>query len=257
MSKRGIIVGFVAACAVPAALFAQPMSEDGVSRATDGTILHRRLPGVGGGAEGTGGSGGGAAPTAETPTFVYDPAAAGGALPRDLMRDGRPLPKPSSSPDPAADEPVHTAQGLASSKPPQAGTPPAPLPRPDPDAAEDPSLTPEPRVGANGPDASDGDRPTMPGGPATPGTSDGDAGASDPSASPGPRGDGDTAEGPPGAPPDDAADGGAAPGDEPFADPRDGLGNEACPTATPSARGRSTTMRCSIPRSSRSSATAR
>lgn len=229
MGKRLVIIGIVAACAVPAALFAQPMTEDGVSRAVDGAILHRRLPGAGS-ADRPGAGPSTGAPPAETPTFVYDPSTGGSGLPSDLMRDGRPLPKPSAAAPPADDEPVHTAGGLAPSRPtdPDPAAPPAVAPAPDapvdPLAAPQPRLDPDAAVADAGPDAlsvpvpgdpsddPDGGTAGEPTGP-SPDSPEADAGATGPA--------GDDASGP-------TPDGGAS-GDEPFSDPRGGLGSEARP----------------------------
>ncbi|MCC6623010.1 MAG: hypothetical protein IT385_17255 [Deltaproteobacteria bacterium] len=225
---------FVLAAAVPAALFAQPMSEDGVSRAPDGTILHRRLPSAGGAVEGPSAGAGAPSPSAAaggatetTPTFVYDPSAASGDLPRDLTHEGRSLPRPATSPEPGVGEPIHTASGL---RPPPApspepagadarpGEPPAPsetLPRPLPSpATPDPTAPPGTAPGPADPSA-----PTEPAPPGTPPEVAGDPAAdpaSDPAAAPGDPAAGDPA----------AATG---PGAEPPGDPRGTLGSEARP----------------------------
>jgi len=120
------------AVALPTALFAQSSDGD-ISRAPDGEVLHRRTrpPGEG--------------PVADTPVFVYEPGATGG-VPKDLVRDGLALPRPSASTDPAEGELIHTAEGLT--KPPSE-THPEPLPAPRPDEVDDPSAPFAPAPGAS------------------------------------------------------------------------------------------------------------
>lgn len=222
---RFIVPALVAALAVPAVILAQPVSEDGISRAKDGAILHRRLPGAPA-STGSGSGDGGGGP--ETPTFVYDPTAANNSLPRDLMRDGRSLPKPSTTAPPSDEEPVHTPDGLTAPKPSEVAKP-APLPQPGPDTVNDPSA-PLPALGS--PDANpSGEGPTV--------TSDSDAAVSDP-AMPPPNMEGADAGVPgdvgepseaedPNAPPNPNAPSDPNAPDSDVVDPRSTLGSEARP----------------------------
>ena len=95
-------------------------AEGEVSTSRQGAILHRRLPAPAGG----GGS---------APVFVYDPRR-GGALPREVQRDGVVMPMPD--PNPAAadeDEAVYADGGLAPAgdEPGGAAPDPSALPRMD------------------------------------------------------------------------------------------------------------------------------
>lgn len=182
---RWVLVGL--GLAVPGVLFAEAGWPDEVSRAPDGRILHRRTrdPNETG--------------VAEAPIFVYDPGSKD-AIPKDLVRDGRPLERPSTSAEPSDGEPVHTALGLSPAKPSDAdgAAGPRPLPAPGPGTVDDPSA-PFP---AGAPEAADARDPSN------------DLSAS---ASPGdpPEGDGASPEG-------------RSLGDTP-PDPRSGLGSEASP----------------------------
>jgi len=174
---------------VPGALFAEAGWPDEVSRAPDGRILHRKTrdPNESG--------------VAEAPIFVYDPGSKD-AIPKDVVRDGRPLERPKASPEAGDGEPVHTAFGLTPGKPEAAAgapdTGPRPLPAPGPGTVDDPSA-PFP---ANSPDAAPGDAASDLTNSADP---------NDPNAA----GDG--------ASPDGRSLGDAPP------DPRTGLGSEASP----------------------------
>lgn len=134
MKLRSSLLALAAIAAVPAALFAQ--SQDGdVSRAPDGRILHRRTLDPGD------------TPVADTPVFVYEPGASGG-LPKDVVRDGVTLPRPTASTDRQEGELIHTAGGLDRPRP-EAPRAPEPLAAPPPNAPHDPSapLPPTPLPG--------------------------------------------------------------------------------------------------------------
>jgi len=226
----------LALVAVPAALFAQPMTEEGVSRAPDGTILHRRLPSSGEPGQGSGagdGASNAGAPRAEagpsagatesTPTFVYDPSAAAGDMPRDLTHEGRSLPRPAATTEAGAGEPIHTAAGLRPAPPsepppgPAASAPPSgpeALPRPMPETAAGPSAASDASAGSDTSAPGPSVDPTA-AGATTPGAEAPDAAAAtDPTA-------------PPGTTPPEPGEGPAS--GEPPADPRGTLGSEARP----------------------------
>jgi len=131
---RSSLLALAAVAAIPAALFAQ--SQDGdVSRAPDGRILHRRTLDPGD------------TPVADTPVFVYEPGATGG-VPKDVVRDGVTLPRPSASTERQGGELIHTAGGLDRPRP-ETPPPPEPLAAPAPNAPRDPSapLPPTPLPG--------------------------------------------------------------------------------------------------------------
>jgi len=204
MKLRSSLLAFGVLAIVPTVLFAQS-STDEISRTSDGRILHRRSPEPGD------------APVADTPVFVYEPGDSDRAVPKDLVRDGLSLPRPSASTEASDGEPIHTAKGLAKS--PTAVPPdPEPLPAPGPGTVNDPSA------------------PFAPVAP-PPSVTDQDA-SQDPSADAvsvvdndiAPSGDAIEGDGGPSA---DGADGGTrsspAAGDPPIDDPRQGLGDEARP----------------------------
>jgi len=75
-------------------------SEGDVERATNGEILHRRLPSTGSGSGSTGG------------IFQYDPHATDTTLPSEMHRDGNTHPMPELTTDPGEDEAVLTENGF-------------------------------------------------------------------------------------------------------------------------------------------------
>jgi len=204
MKLRSSFLALSVLAIVPTVLFAQSSDGD-ISRTSDGRILHRRSPEPGD------------APVADTPVFVYDPDDTERSVPKDLVRDGTTLPRPSPSTEASNGEPIHTAKGLA--KPP--ATPPEnpppgpaePLPAPGPDAVNDPSapfspVPPAPSIDLDALQDPSADAVTV---------VDNDI---EPS--------GDAVEGD-GGPLPDGADGASPGGEGPADDPRAGLGNEARP----------------------------
>ncbi len=205
MKLRSSFLALGVLAIVPTVLFAQSSDGD-ISRTSDGRILHRRSPEPGD------------APVADTPVFVYEPGDSDRSVPKDLVRDGQSIPRPSASTEPTDGEPIHTAHGL--SKPARespAAAPPArpePLPAPGANTTNDPSA---PFAPVAPPAGSDSDALVDPGADAI--SVDNDIA---------PSGDAIAGDGGPTA---DGAAGSAVPGDgqEPSGDPRQGLGDEARP----------------------------
>lgn len=209
---RRLAPALVAAALASTAIFAQDADGD-ISRAPTGRILHRRTlePGD--------------APVADTPVFVYEPGDSGRGVPKDLVRDGVTLARPSASTAPEDGELIHTADGLA--KPPPPDRPPQPLPPAGPGTVDDPSAP----LGAGGGDASPSEAPPQ----LAPAESDAIPTDPDALAAGTPiEGDGDVspsaALAPDGGPADGAPGGVNSDGPDPRApDPREGLGSEARP----------------------------
>jgi transglutaminase-like putative cysteine protease len=126
--------------------------DPGISRTPDGArILHRRIPSTDKGPSGNG---------TPAPVFVYDPVN-GGALPRELHRDGQALPRPSEATEPRPGEAVYSSSGVSADQPSAFGlgaselldgtseseNPPSPTDPP----ATDPSIVPRADPDAEGP----------------------------------------------------------------------------------------------------------